>query len=72
MKNKHLEVFKELERLLDFYPSESDDYDFLKIILERRLKNLDENNGDCFVPVRISRKTIYAIFHKKSLDAVDS
>lgn len=72
MKNKYLEVFKELERLLDFYPSESDDYDFLKIILERRLKNLDENNGDGFVPDRISRKTIYAIFHKKSLDAVDS
>ena len=72
MKNKYLEVFKELARLLDFYPSESNDYDFLKIILERRLKNLDENNGDCFVPDRISRKTIYAIFHKKSLDAVDS
>lgn len=72
MKNKHLEVFKELARLLDYFPSESDDYDFLKIILERRLKNLDENNGDYFVPDRISRKTIYAIFHKKSLDAVDS
>ena len=56
MKNKYLEVFKELERLLDYFPSESDDYDYmfvgmsdfinkqipLKDSVDRGLENLEK------------------------------
>ena len=72
MKNIYLEVFQELDKLLEYYPSESDDYDYLQAILKRRLKNLNETNGDNFVPDRISRKMIYVMVHGGEIDKIDS
>ena len=72
VKNKYLEVFQELDKLLVYYPSESNDYDYLQAILKRRLKNLHETHGDNFVPDRISRKMIYVMVHGGELDKIDS
>ena len=72
MKNKHLELFKELKKQLDSYPNETNNQRYLQIMLERRLKNLSVNSDDNYEPDKISRKIIYAIDKEVSLDEVDS
>lgn len=72
MNNKYLEVFRELDRQLTNYPATSNNYAYLQIMLERRLKNLVDNDGEGFLPDKISRKMIYAIAKKTSLDEIDS
>ena len=72
MKNKYLELFNELKKRLDSYPNETNNQRYLRIMLERRLKNLSINSDDNYEPDKISRKIIYAIDKKVSLDEVDS
>lgn len=72
MKNKYLELFESLSKCLDLYHNETKNQRYLQIMLERRLKNLPENEGDIYEPDKITRKIIYAIDKNVSLDDIDS